>query len=84
MMDKERVKQELQKRYSYQCSGDQALMVDIMLDAIELSRQDDGVITGALVVCPECEGRGQVSSKDSTIGWRLCGRCNGDGSVRYY
>ena len=78
VMDKERVKRELQERHGYQSSGEQTAMVNIMLDAIELSREQDIKITldqqaqimvGSLVVCPHCNGVG-------------CTGCDASGMVR--
>jgi len=96
-MNKEKIKQELQEKYPGMTPAVIA-MVNIMLDAIELSRQDDwmcegGVIrhgsgytvqvhSGSLVVCPECGGKGQVHGKDGSGLAVYCDRCNGYGSVK--
>ena len=59
-MDKERVKQELRKKYTLSFSD--MIMVNVMLDAIELSREDGQVlvthpVVGSMIVCPSCNGK---------------------------
>jgi hypothetical protein len=83
-MDKEKIKQKLEDDYGYQHNGGLSVIIDVILDAIELSKQDDQVLigqtlqvtTGNMVMCSNCDGQGFVVNGDNHY---TCKQCNGAG-----
>ena len=72
-MDKERVKQALHDKHGMLYSNDLSSIVDIILDAIELSREGEPLsidacrqlTTGSLIKCQLCDGMVKVVSNEA-------------------